>query len=249
MNDAQLLRYSRHILLPKIGFEGQEKLNNSHALIIGAGGLGCAAALYLAVSGVGRLTICDFDNVELSNLQRQVLHTHSVIGMNKALSAQSTLLELNPEVQVIAVTEKLGEQDCVPLVVAADVVLDCSDNFATREALNRVSVAQRKPLVSGAAIGFSGQVSVFNTHHSESPCYHCLFPKGQQDDEVRCLDNGVFAPLVGIIGTVQATEALKIILGLGESLQGRLLLLDALGMEWRSLRLRKDPNCVVCSNI
>lgn len=246
MNDNQLLRYSRHILLPQIGIEGQQKLMDSHALIVGAGGLGSPVALYLGAGGVGRLTICDFDKVDLTNLQRQVIHSTLSIGVNKAESARQTLDAINPEVEVIAIPRKSTEEEFAELVRGADVVIDCSDNFATRYALNRVCVALRKPLVSGAAIGFEGQVTVFDMRQPDSPCYHCLFPDVGAEGEMRCAENGVFAPLVGMIGTTQAAEATKLLLGTGESLQGRLLLLDAMAMEWRSIKLKRDPGCKVC---
>ena len=246
MNDNQLLRYSRHILLPQIGYEGQEKLTQSHALIVGAGGLGSPAALYLAASGVGKLTICDFDNVDLTNLQRQIIHTTQSVGINKAVSAQQTIYEINPDVVVQTVQQKSTEGQLKALAEQADVVIDCSDNFATRYTLNRICVQLKKPLVSGAAIRFEGQVSVFDFRQENSPCYHCLYPDVGEDQEMRCADNGVFAPLVGMIGTTQAAEALKLIMNIGESLQGRLLLLDVLSMEWRTIKLSKDPACSVC---
>ena len=247
MNDNQLLRYSRHILLPKIGYEGQEKLVNSHALIIGAGGLGSPVALYLAASGVGHLTICDFDDVDLTNLQRQIIHTTASVGTNKAVSAKQTIYEINPDVNVQTVQKKSSEAEFAELVAKADVVVDCSDNFATRYALNRVCFMLKKPLVSGAAIGFEGQISVFDFRHANSPCYHCLYPDTGGDTEMRCSETGVFAPLVGMIGTAQAAEALKLIMQMGESLQGRLLLLDVMNMEWRTIKLKRDPQCAVCS--
>ncbi len=246
MNDNQLLRYSRHILLPKIGYEGQEKLTESHALIVGAGGLGSPAALYCAASGVGKLTICDFDNVDLTNLQRQIIHTTQSVGINKAVSAQQTIYEINPEIIVQTIQQKSTEAEFKALAANADVVIDCSDNFATRYALNRVCFALKKPLVSGAAIGFEGQITVFDFRHAASPCYHCLFPDTGNDQEMRCAENGVFAPLVGMIGTTQAAEALKLLMNIGESLQGRLLLLDALSMELRAIKLIRDPKCAVC---
>ncbi len=246
MNDKQLLRYSRHILLPQIEYAGQEKLTKSHALIVGAGGLGAPAALYLAASGVGRLTICDFDAVDLTNLQRQIIHTTQSVGINKAVSAQQTIYEINPEVNVQTVQQKSTEAEFKNLAADADVVIDCSDNFATRYALNRVCFTLKKPLVSGAAVRFEGQVTVFDFRHESSPCYHCLFPDTGSDQETRCAENGVFAPLVGMIGTTQAAEALKLLMNIGESLQGRLLLLDALSMEWRTIKLARDPKCAVC---
>ena len=249
MNDNQLLRYSRHILLPKIGYEGQEKLTKSHALIVGAGGLGSPVALYLAASGVGKLTICDFDTVDLTNLQRQIIHTTQSVGINKAVSAQQTIYEINPEIIVKIIQQKSTEAKFKALAANVDVVIDCSDNFATRYALNRVCFTLKKPLVSGAAIGFEGQISVFDFRHEASPCYHCLFPDTGEDTDLRCATNGVFAPLVGMIGTAQAAEALKLIMNIGESLQGRLLLLDALSMEWRTIKLARDPACSVCSTL
>lgn len=247
MNDNQLLRYSRHILLPQIGYEGQEKLTQSHALIVGAGGLGSPAALYLAASGVGKLTICDFDHVDLTNLQRQIIHTTASVGINKAVSAQQTIYEINPDVMVQTIQQKSTEAELKQLVEQADVVIDCSDNFATRYTLNRTCFQLKKPLVSGAAIRFEGQITVFDFRQENSPCYHCLYPDVGADQEMRCADNGVFAPLVGMIGTTQAAEALKLMMNIGESLQGRLLLLDALAMEWRTIKLNKDPACSVCS--
>jgi molybdopterin/thiamine biosynthesis adenylyltransferase len=246
MNDKQLLRYSRHILLPQIEYAGQEKLTKSHVLIVGAGGLGAPTALYLAASGVGKLTICDFDTVDLTNLQRQIIHTTQSVGTNKALSAQQTIYEINPEVNVQAVQQKSTEDEFKKLAAEADVVIDCSDNFATRYALNRVCFALKKPLVSGAAVQFEGQITVYDFRHEASPCYHCLFPDTGSDQEMRCTENGVFSPLVGMIGTAQAAEALKLILNIGESLQGRLLLLDALNMEWRTIKFARDPKCAVC---
>lgn len=246
MNDNQLLRYSRHILLPQIGYEGQDKLVNSHALIVGAGGLGSPAALYLAAGGVGTLTICDFDVVDLTNLQRQILHTTASVGISKAVSARKTLLEINPEVQVNTVETKSTPAEFAKLIAQADVVLDCSDNFATRYTLNQLCVALKKPLVSGAALGFEGQVTVYDMRSNISPCYHCLFPDNGEDTDLRCATNGVFAPLVGMIGTCQAAEALKLLMAVGESLQGRLLLLDVVAMEWRTIKLGKDPACSVC---
>ncbi len=247
MNDNQLLRYSRHILLPQIEYEGQDKLVQGHALIVGAGGLGSPAALYLAAAGVGTITICDFDAVDLSNLQRQVLHTTGAIGMNKALSAQKTLLALNPDITVNAIGQRASEIELHALVARAGVVLDCSDNFATRYLLNKLCVQLKKPLVSGAGLGFEGQVTVYDMRLAQSPCYHCLFPDNGEGTDLRCATNGVFAPLVGMIGTTQAAEALKILMGIGDSLQGRLLLLDALSMEWRTIKLGKDPACAVCA--
>jgi molybdopterin/thiamine biosynthesis adenylyltransferase len=249
MNDQQLLRYSRHILLPEIGVEGQQKLLDSHALVIGAGGLGCPAALFLAASGVGTLTLCDGDTVDLTNLQRQILHRTASVGLSKVASAQSALAEANPEVHVIALNERVDEMRLLERVALADVVLDCSDNFATRYALNRVCVQLGKPLVSGAATRFDGQVTVFDLRHTRSPCYHCLYPEQAEADETRCAVMGVFAPLVGIIGSLQAAEALKLLLETGTSLCGKLLVMDALHMELRTVKLGKDKSCPVCSQL
>jgi molybdopterin-synthase adenylyltransferase len=246
MNDNQLLRYSRHILLPQIEYEGQQALIQSHALIVGAGGLGSPVALYLAASGVGKLTICDFDEVDLTNLQRQIIHTTQSVGINKAVSAQQTIYEINPEVEVITVQQKSSEAEMSELVTQADVVIDCSDNFATRYMLNHLCFIFKKPLVSGAAVKFEGQITVFDFRNDNTPCYHCLFPDVGADQEMRCAENGVFAPLVGMIGTMQAAEALKCLMGIGENLQGRLLLLDALTAEWRTIKLARDPACTVC---
>ena len=247
MNDDQLLRYSRHILLPEIGIEGQEKLLAAHALVIGAGGLGSPAAMYLASGGTGHITLADGDSVDLTNLQRQILHTTAAVGRAKAYSGKDTLAQLNPEVEVSAIPERLEGERLAQLVASADVVLDCSDNFATRHAVNRACVKYRKPLISGAGVRFDGQVSVFDLRHAEAPCYSCLFPEDTEPEETRCAVMGVFAPLTGISGAVQAAEALKLLAGAGESLSGRLLLLDSLSMEWRSVRLSKDPACKVYS--
>ena len=246
MNDDLLLRYSRHILLPQIGIEGQERIVAGHALVIGAGGLGSPAALYLATAGVGTITIADADVVDLTNLQRQILHTSDSVGTPKVESARATLARYNPEVRVVALQERVAGPRLDQLVAEAGVVLDCCDNFGTRHAVNRACVKHRKPLVSGAAIRFDGQVSVFDLRDANAPCYHCLFPEGQEVEELRCAVTGVFAPVTGIIGAVQAAEALKVLSGSGETLKGRLLLLDGLSMEWRSVNLRKDPGCAVC---
>lgn len=246
MNDDQLLRYSRHILLPQVGIEGQRRLLESHALVIGAGGLGSPAALYLATAGVGRITLVDGDRVDLTNLQRQILHRSAAVGLPKAWSGRQTIAEYNPDVTVIAVEARAAGPMLDELVADADVILDCCDNFATRHDLNRACVKHRKPLVSGAAIRFDGQVSVFDLRKPDAPCYHCLFPKGEDLEETRCAVMGVFAPVTGIIGALQATEALKLLTEVGNSLNGRLLLLDGLSMEWRQVRLFKDAACVVC---
>ena len=246
LDDDRLLRYSRHILLDDIGVMGQEKILSAHVLVIGAGGLGSPVALYLAASGVGTLTIVDDDAVDLTNLQRQIIHTAARVGENKAVSAAQSLHALNPDTQVIAVPRRAVGDELTALVAAADVVVDCCDNFATRHAVNRACVALKKPLVSGAATGFDGQLSVFDPRQSASPCYHCLFGEEGEANDGPCATFGVFAPLVGIIGSMQASEALKLIIGMGESLVGRLLLLDGRNMRWREMRLAQDPACPVC---
>jgi len=245
MNDQQLLRYSRHILLDELDIAGQEKLLAAHALIIGAGGLGSPAAFYLASAGIGRITLVDNDTVDLTNLQRQILHTTERVGQPKVASGKATLAQINPEVEVVALQERVAGERLDELVASASVVLDCSDNFATRHAVNRACVAHRVPLVSGAAVRFDGQISVFDARGG-GPCYSCLFPEDQQFEEVNCGTMGVFAPLVGIIGSMQAAEALKVVAGIGEALTGRLLLLDARSMEWSSIRFARNPACSVC---
>lgn len=247
MDDDQRLRYSRHLLLNEFGEEAQERLLASRALVIGAGGLGSPALLYLASSGFGRITVCDGDRVDLTNLQRQVVHRVDSIGEPKAKSAARTLAGINPEIRVEALTERADQARIAELVRGADVVLDCSDNFATRHAINRACVAARKPLVSGAAIRFDGQVAVFDLRRDDAPCYHCLFAEDAESPEERCATMGIFAPLVGIVGTFQALEAIKLIAGVGESLAGRLLLFDALASRWHEVRLARDPHCRVCA--
>ncbi len=246
MNDNQLLRYSRHILLDEFGVEAQEKLLAAHALVVGAGGLGSPATLYLASAGVGRITICDGDAVDLTNLQRQIVHRNDSVGMNKSVSARRTLAQINPDITVVALPQRLQDAALDERVAAADIVLDCTDNFATRHAINRACVKHRKPLVSGAGVRFDGQITVFDLRHADSPCYECLFPESAQHEEVRCAVMGVFAPLVGIIGATQAAEAIKVLTGIGQTLRGRLLMLDALGMQWHSVKLNRDPKCGVC---
>jgi len=248
MEDTQLLRYSRHVLLDEIGVEGQRRIARARALIVGAGGLGSPAALFLASAGVGALTLCDADTVDLTNLQRQILHDTASIGRPKVESARERLARVNPEVRVRAVAQRVAIADLRALVADADVVLDCSDNFDTRHAVNRACVEQRKPLVSGAAVRFDGQIAVFDVRDTASPCYHCLFGEGEDLEETRCALMGVFAPLVGVIGSMQAGEALKLVAGAGRSLAGRLLLFDALGVEWREVRVPRDPACAVCRN-
>lgn len=245
MDDGQLLRYGRHILLPQIGIDGQQRLAHSHALIVGVGGLGSPVALYLAASGVGRLTLADHDSVELSNLQRQIVHTTASLGASKVESAQRTLHALNPEIEIVALRTRLDGDTLDRAVAGADIVLDGSDNFPTRFALNAACVRRRRPLVSGAVIRTEGQVTVFHPDQPDSPCYRCLYQETDEPGEP-CAERGVLAPVAGIIGSIQATEALKVLLGVGESLVGRLLVLDALNMQWRSVRLRKDPACPVC---
>jgi molybdopterin-synthase adenylyltransferase len=252
MNDTQLLRYSRHILLDEIGIEGQEKLLSSHALIIGAGGLGSPVALYLGTAGIGQITIVDNDVVDLTNLQRQISHNMARAGMNKALSASESIASINPEVRVNCITERADAALLDKLVAQADVVLDCCDNFATRHAVNAACVKHRKALVSGAAIRFDGQISVFDLREPsttrKSPCYACVFPQTATFEEVRCATMGVFAPLVGIIGSMQAAEALKILSGVGSSLAGRLLMLDGRAMAWNEVRVPRQSSCTVCSS-
>jgi molybdopterin-synthase adenylyltransferase len=246
VNDEQLLRYSRHILLPEIGIEGQQRLLDSRALVIGAGGLGSPVALYLASAGVGTITLCDGDDVDLTNLQRQIVHRTDSVGRKKVESARATLAAINPEVTVVALAERVEGDRLDALVAAADVVLDASDNFATRHAVNRACVKHRRPLVSGAGVRFDGQVSVFDLRGGASPCYACLFPEAGGNEDMPCAVMGVFAPLVGIVGSMQAAEALKLLVGAGETLSGRLLLLDALTMQVRTINLRRDPACPVC---
>lgn len=246
MNDDQLLRYSRHILLDELGVEGQQRLLDGHALVIGAGGLGSPVAYYLGTAGVGRITVVDHDTVDLTNLQRQIIHNLSRLGQPKAASAALSIAAINPEVQVQALCERADEARLHELVASADVVLDCSDNFATRHAVNRACVAHGKPLVAGAAIRFDGQISVYDPRDAACPCYACVFPPEQPFEEVRCATLGVFAPLVGIIGSVQAAEALKLLAGAGRSLAGRLQLLDARHMEWTEIRIARHADCPVC---
>ena len=246
MDDAALLRYSRHVLLEELGVAAQERFAASHALIVGVGGLGAPAAHFLAAAGVGTLTICDADTVDLTNLQRQILYSTADIGHAKVMAAQARLTAVNPDTRIVRVDHRVDDAALVTLVPDADVVLDCSDNFATRHAINRACIAARKPLVSGAAVRFDGQVAVFDAREPDKPCYHCLFGEGDELEETRCATMGVFAPLVGIIGATQAAEALKLLARAGESLAGRLLMLDALTMQWREVRVPRDPHCAVC---
>jgi len=246
MNDNQLLRYSRHILLDEVGIEGQQRLLASRALVIGAGGLGSPVALYLGTAGVGRITLVDHDTVDLTSLQRQIAHDLSRVGQPKVTSAAQTIAAINPDVEVIALQERADAARLADWVASTDVVIDCSDNFATRQAINAACVAHRKPLVSGAAIGFDAQVSVFDSRDSTGPCYACLFPPDHPAEETRCATMGVWAPLVGIVGSMQAAEALKLLAGVGSSLAGRLQMLDARSMSWTEIRTARDPGCSVC---
>ena len=246
MNDEQLLRYSRQIMLPQIDINGQEKLLDSTVLIVGLGGLGSSASMYLASAGVGHLILADFDTVELSNLQRQIIHSIDDIGRSKVESAAESLKKINPDITITKFAARLDDESLNALLPQVDLVLDGCDNFATRFAVNRACVKHRKPLVSGAAIRFEGQVSVFMNHKNDSPCYQCLY-KDDGGENMNCTENGVLAPLVGIIGSIQATEAIKVLAGIGETLDSKLLLLDALRMEWRTLKLNQDPTCPVCN--
>jgi molybdopterin-synthase adenylyltransferase len=247
MNDQQLLRYSRHILLDEIGIDGQQKLLDAHALVIGAGGLGSPAAMYLASGGVGHITLVDDDTVDLTNLQRQLMHTTARVGRPKALSGKEALLAINPDVEVTAVCERVAGERLEALVRGATVVLDCSDNFATRHAVNRACFEAGVPLVAGAVIRFDGQLSVYDPRIAESPCYACLFPEDGKFEDAACSTMGVFAPLVGVVGAMQAAEAMKLIIGAGESLAGRLLLLDGRSLEWTSIAIARNENCQVCA--
>ena len=248
LSDAQLLRYSRHILLDEFGVEAQMQLLRAHALVIGAGGLGSPVALYLGSAGVGTLTIVDDDIVDLTTLQRQIAHAVDRLGQPKVQSAATAIANLNPDVRVFALRARVDAAKLAPLVAEADVVVDCSDNYATRHAVNAACVAHRKPLVSGAAIRFDGQVGTYDTRDAQSPCYACIFPADASFEETACSTLGVFAPLVGIVGSMQSAEALKLLTGIGRSLAGRLQMLDARTMEWTEMRLRRQPSCPVCSS-
>ncbi len=249
MDDLALLRYSRHILLKEVDVSGQDRISQGRVLMVGAGGLGSAASLYLVAAGVGHLTLCDGDEVDLTNLQRQVALRMTDLGRNKALATKDSVQAINPLVQVDCISERLDACRLDKLVANADVVLDCTDNFETRHAINKAAVHHRKPLVSGAAIRFDAQVTVFDLRDDESACYACLFPEEGQDQDERCAIMGVFSPLVGIVGATQAAEALKLLAGIGISLRNRLLMLDALSMEWRQVRLQRDPACQVCGRL
>lgn len=246
LNDNQLLRYSRQIMLPQIDIEGQQKLLAANVLIVGAGGLGSPASIYLAAAGIGNIAIYDNDVVDLSNLQRQIAHHTPDIGTDKVISTRQTLNKLNPDTKIRAVKQRLEGQQLELEVMQADVVLDCSDNFSTRFAINNACVKQQTPLVSGAAIRFEGQVAVFTPGKNNSPCYNCLYTSDGEELQ-NCATNGVIAPITGVIGSIQALEAMKLIMNIGETLTGRLLLLDGLTMEWNTMKLRKNPNCPTCS--
>ena len=246
MDDDQLLRYSRHILLDDIGIDGQQRLLDAHALVIGAGGLGSPAALFLGTAGVGRITLVDHDRVDVTNLQRQIAHSLDRVDQPKAVSAAAGIAAINPEPKVRPLTARADAALLDELVPAADVVLDCTDNFATRQLVNAACVKHGKPLVSGAALGFDAQLSVYDSRGRRFPCYACLFPADKPPEEQRCAVMGVFAPLVGIIGSMQAAEALKLLSGIGSHLPGRLLMLDARRMEWTDLQVARDPRCPCC---
>lgn len=248
MNDAQLLRYSRHILLNELGDLGQQQLLDSHAVVIGAGGLGCSAALFLASSGMGHITLVDHDEVDLTNLQRQIGHNTERIGQAKVNSARQAMLDLNPDTWVTALQQKADAALLDKLLPTAQVVLDCSDNFQTRHMLNLACVQHRVPLVSGAVIRLDGQLTTYDARQSDSPCYACVFPPDQAPEEISCATMGVLAPLVGVIGSLQAAEALKLITGIGSSLVGRLQMLDGRSLAWTEMRLRRHANCPVCSS-
>jgi molybdopterin/thiamine biosynthesis adenylyltransferase len=246
VNDEQLLRYSRHILLDDVGIEGQQRLMDSHVLVVGAGGLGSPVALYLAASGVGHITIADHDVVDLTNLQRQIAHTTARVGQPKVDSAKQAMLALNPHVRVTPLAQKLDAAQLDALVPTVHVVVDCCDNFDTRQAVNAACVKHKVPLVSGAAIRMDGQLAVYDARDEHSPCYACIFPPTEAPEEVRCATLGVLAPLVGVIGTMQAMEAVKLLTGMGSRLTGRLQMLDGRGMAWTELRLQRNAACPVC---
>ncbi len=247
LSDQDLLRYSRHILMPEIGIEGQRRISAARVLMVGAGGLGSPAALYLAAAGIGTLVIADGDTVDLTNLQRQIVHREDRLGEPKVSSARAALAGINPHIRIETLHQRLAGAALDAAISAVDLVLDCSDNFQTRHAINRACVKWQRPLVSGAGVRFDGQVSVFDSRREDSPCYECLFPEDATPEEVRCAVMGVFAPLTGIVGTLQAAEALKLIARAGTSLCGRLLIIDALGMDFRSVRVPRDPQCKVCA--
>ena len=246
MDDTELLRYSRHILLTEVGIDGQENILAGHALVVGAGGLGSPVALYLASAGVGTITLCDADAVDLTNLQRQIAHDTTTIGLSKVESARRRIGAINPAVAVRALVQRVDGEELDELVEEASIVVDCTDNFVTRHAINRACVAAARPLVSGAALRFDGQLAVFDVRRDDSPCYNCLFGEGEEIEETRCAVMGVFAPLVGVIGAMQAVETLKLLAGCGEPAVGKLFLYDGLNAEWKTLRIRRDPHCTVC---
>jgi molybdopterin/thiamine biosynthesis adenylyltransferase len=246
VNDDQLLRYSRHILLDEVGIEGQQQLIDSHVLIVGAGGLGSPVALYLAASGVGHITIADHDTVDLTNLQRQIAHSTDRVGEAKVTSAAQAMHALNPEVRITTLARQLDAAELDRLVPTVHVVVDCCDNFTTRQAVNAACVKHHVPLVSGAAIRMDGQLAVYDARDAQSPCYACIFPPDTAPEEVRCATMGVLAPLVGVIGTMQAMETVKLITGIGSRLVGRLQMLDGRGMEWNEMRVKRNPSCPVC---
>ena len=248
LSDDQLLRYSRQIMLPQLDVSGQQALLDASILVIGAGGLGCPAALYLASSGVGKLLLNDFDDVELSNLQRQIAHTESDVGCSKVESLKNSLQAVNSSIHVESLGFRLNEAELCERVRQVDVVLDCSDNFETRHLVNKVCVVARKPLVSGAAIGFDGQIAVFDSRDKSAPCYRCLYPD-VLEASASCAENGVLSPVVGVVGAMQALEAIKLIAGVGVSLTGVLLIFDALKADWRRLKLNKDTKCPVCAEV
>lgn len=248
MNDEQLLRYNRHIMLPQIDVGGQQKIHHAHVIIFGLGGLGSPAAMYLAAAGIGELTLVDPDTVELTNLQRQIVHHDSNIGETKVSSARKNLRQINSEPKINTIQKKLDDQSLLDALEQVDVVIDATDNFESRFAINQACVTLKKPLVSGAAIRFEGQISVFDSRQTDSPCYRCLYSESGVDNET-CSENGVLAPVVGVIGSLQALEAIKIVCGIGEPLTGRLLLFDALSLQWRSMNFKKDPGCPVCSQM
>lgn len=247
LKDEQLLRYSRQIMLPEVEIAGQEAWLNASVLIVGVGGLGSPVSMYLAAAGVGKLVLVDDDVVELTNLQRQIVHNTDTIGMSKVESARQTIAALNPDTEIVAIPKRLSDQQLAEQIADVDLVLDCTDNFSTRFAVNDACVQHKKPLVSGAAIRLEGQVAVFDSRQEDAPCYRCLYREGS-DENLTCSESGVLAPLVGIIGSVQAMEALKVLAEVGEPLVGKLLLLDGRYMDWRSLKLRRDPECPCCGH-
>lgn len=246
-NDEQLLHYSRQIMLPHFGIEGQQQLQDAHVVIMGIGGLGSPAALYLTAAGVGTLTLVDFDTVDNSNLQRQIIHNTSSIGESKVSSAKKTLRALNPETNIHCIDKQLDLDQLKSLIADVSCVIDATDNFSTRFLINHACVSQHVALVSAAAIQFEGQISVFDLRRKDSPCYACLYTEGGEEN-TNCSDNGILAPVVGILGSMQALEAIKLICDIGETLQNRLLIFDALALQWRTMKLNKDPGCPVCKN-